>query len=174
VLIIDRHEWWLDPKFVTCINDPRHLWKVCLGDPYATNYWQVWDSAEQSGVFKVLWYAEKEKVVKYKSDRRIPMYLNAKDIVPMTNRIWDSSFGWQRTNKQATSDQSWNPPNHKLQSHRKLLPQNNTNTNQSKVTNSEPPSLSSEPSNLNLTSGFSSVVMDQILQHVLRNGGIER
>jgi hypothetical protein len=106
VLIIDGHKSRLDPKFVTYINDPRHLWKVCLGVPYATNFWQVGDSAEQNGAFKqVLWYKEKDLVGKYKSIRSIPMYLNAEDTVPMMNRIWDGSFGRILTNKQATSNQ---------------------------------------------------------------------
>jgi hypothetical protein len=174
VLIIDGHESRLDPKFVAYINDPRHMWKVCLGVPYATNYWQVGDSSEQNGTFKVLWYKEKDEVVKYKSIRHIPLYLNAEDTVPMMNRIWDGSFGRELTNKQATSDRGWYPPNRKLQSHPELLPDNNTNSNQSEVTNSQPPSSSSEPSQLNLTSGFSSTVMDTILQHVIKNGGIER
>jgi hypothetical protein len=56
--------------------------------------------------------------------------------------------------------------------HPKLLP--DKNTNQSKVTNYEHPSLLLEPSNLNINYGFGSVVMDQILQHMLQNGGVER
>jgi hypothetical protein len=70
-----------------------------------------------------------------------------------------------------TSDQDWNPPNPKLQLHPKLLP--DKNTNQSKVTNAEPPSSSLETSDLNLNVGYGLVVMDQIIQHVLQNGGIE-
>ena len=177
-LILDGHESRLDPKFLTYINDVGHIWKVCLGVPYATSYWQVGDSAEQNGAFKVLWYKAKKRLVSYKRDRGMPMVLNAEDIIPLLNGIWADSFGRVRTNKQATSDRGWNPPNRKLQSHPDLLPNSDSTTGPSEPsqqTNSEPTSSSSvEPVDLNLDEGFSTVVLDRIIQHRLRNGGTER
>ena len=111
MLILDGHETRLDPKFLTYINDVGHIWKVCLGVPYATNYWQVGDSAEQNGTYKVLWYRAKCEMVSYKHDRGMVMVLNAKDVVPLLNRIFGHSFGRVSTNQQVTADQGWNPPN---------------------------------------------------------------
>jgi hypothetical protein len=170
VLIIDGHESRLDPKFLTYINDQGHVWKVCLGVPYATSYWQVGDSSEQNGTFKILWYREKRKVVSYKRDRAMAMALNPEDVIPLLNNVWEESYGRVRTNLTATSDRGWNPPNRKLQSHPELLPE--SQTNQTNTTNSDPSSL--DPSAMNFEDGFSTVVMDRICQHVMRNGGVER
>ena len=51
-MLINGHSSSLDPKFLTCINNSNHQWKVCLGVPYATYLWQVGDSKEQNGKFK--------------------------------------------------------------------------------------------------------------------------
>jgi hypothetical protein len=45
------------------INDSGHVWKVRLGVPYATNYWQVGDSSKQKRTFKTLWYQKKRELV---------------------------------------------------------------------------------------------------------------
>ena len=42
-LLLDGHFTRLDPLFLKYINDPLHLWKVCLGVPYATTLWQLGD-----------------------------------------------------------------------------------------------------------------------------------
>ena len=87
-LIINGHESQLDPKFLMYINDEDHIWKVCLGVPYATNYWQVGDSSEQNGTFKVLWYREKKVLVTYKRCRGMPLCL-----VPKTLSLHSTGFG---------------------------------------------------------------------------------
>jgi hypothetical protein len=51
LIMIVGHKSQLDPMFLTYINDANHIWKVCLGVPYATSHWQVGDSAEQNGTF---------------------------------------------------------------------------------------------------------------------------
>ena len=35
------------------LTNPDHSWDVCIGVPYGTSLWQVADSKEQNGSFKI-------------------------------------------------------------------------------------------------------------------------
>jgi len=48
LIVIGGHQSRLDPVFIADINNPAHLWKMCLGVPYATSLWQVGDASEQN------------------------------------------------------------------------------------------------------------------------------
>jgi hypothetical protein len=53
-LVVDDHELQLSPVFVDYITNKDHTWRVNLGIPYATSYWQAGDSSEHNGYFKGL------------------------------------------------------------------------------------------------------------------------
>jgi hypothetical protein len=171
VLIIDGHESRLDPTFLIYINDDNHIWKVCLGVPYATSYWQVGDSAEQNGTFKVLWYREKAKLVSFKRDHYMPLTINGWDIMPLLNKIFFYSYGRVLTNLNATSERGWSPANRKLLSHPDLLPDEAQIIQDAEQPSNNGAIVSPE---LNLVSGLSSVVIDRLCQQRERNGGIAR
>jgi len=59
MIILDGHDSRLKPTFLNYINSIQTKWYVCLGTPYSTGYWQVGDSAEQNGAFKMAWICEK-------------------------------------------------------------------------------------------------------------------
>jgi hypothetical protein len=171
VLIIDGHDSRLDPMFLTYINGEGHVWKVCLGVPYATSYWQVGDSREQNGTFKVCWYREKRTFISWKSDRALPLRIQPHDIMPLLNRYFTHSFGRPQTTKNATSDRGWCPANRKLLSHPDLLP-DDVPTNEQEQ---QPSSSSSEPTDpdFNPEDGQHTTVLDRMLQRRARNGGTE-
>ena len=52
-LLLDGHGSRLELPFLNYINSPEHKWVVCLGVPYGTSYWQVGNSAEQNGSYKM-------------------------------------------------------------------------------------------------------------------------
>jgi hypothetical protein len=52
-LLLDGYGSRLELPFLKYINDPLHKWVVCIGVPYETSYWQVGDSAEQNGLYKI-------------------------------------------------------------------------------------------------------------------------
>jgi hypothetical protein len=56
MLLLDGHQSGLELPFLKYIKDKAHLWKVCLGVPYGTHLWQVGDSSEQNGYFKMALY----------------------------------------------------------------------------------------------------------------------
>jgi hypothetical protein len=53
VLVLNGHHSRLKLPFLKYINNPDHLWTVCLGAPYGTHIWQVVDSSELNGFFKI-------------------------------------------------------------------------------------------------------------------------
>jgi hypothetical protein len=60
--------------FLNYINDPAHLWKVCIGVPYATHMWQPHDRSELNGTFKTQMYQVKEKYLRAKLESLQNMY----------------------------------------------------------------------------------------------------
>ena len=53
VVILDGHNSRFDLKFLNYIRNPAHPWSVAFGLPYATHIWQVADSEEQNGAYKM-------------------------------------------------------------------------------------------------------------------------
>jgi len=51
-LLLDGHGSRFELPFLEYINNEAHKWKVCIGVPYGTSYWQVGDSTEQMGSSK--------------------------------------------------------------------------------------------------------------------------
>ena len=52
-LLLDGHQSRFSVPFLEYITDPDHLWKVCIGVPYGTAIWQIGDSVEQNGRYKI-------------------------------------------------------------------------------------------------------------------------
>jgi hypothetical protein len=188
----------LSPVFVDYITNPDHPWQVNLGIPYATSYWQVGDSSEQNGYFKMLLNLAKRRLVSFKLKHNIPICLTGEDIVPLINAAWDKSFGNVKTNKKAIAVRGWNPLNKNLLLHKEICSGTNssetlestntidetdtntervadTNTERVAETNSETTDfIRNLPELLNSALGVSGDTFGKIVQHVLINGGIER
>ncbi|KAI2504990.1 hypothetical protein MHU86_9433 [Fragilaria crotonensis] len=52
-LLLNGHGSRFDLTFLQYINRDKTKWNVCIGVPYGTSYWQVGDSTEQNGCFKM-------------------------------------------------------------------------------------------------------------------------
>jgi hypothetical protein len=197
-LLVDGHDSRLSPVFVDYITNPDHPWQVNLGIPYATSYWQVGDSSEQNGYFKMLLNLAKRRLVSFKLKHNIPICLTGEDIVPLINAAWDKSFGNVKTNKKAIAVRGWNPLNKNLLLHKEICSGTNssetlestntidetdtntervadTNTERVAETNSETTDfIRNLPELLSSALGVSGDTFGKIVQHVLINGGIER
>ena len=112
--LFDAHDSRLQVPFLKYINDQLHLWIFCIGLPNGTHKWQVGDSREQNGSWKVEWVREKSKLVLYRTRMGLYGDLEKSDILPLINIIWSKSFGRIRTNRKAISDRGWNPLNRRL------------------------------------------------------------
>ena len=52
-LLLDGHQSRFSIPFLEYITNPDHPWKVCIGVPYGTALWQVGDSIQQNGRYKM-------------------------------------------------------------------------------------------------------------------------
>ena len=63
MVLFDAYDSRLQVPFLQYINDEKHLWKFCIGLPNGTPKWQVGDSRQQNGRWKIEWYKEKDELV---------------------------------------------------------------------------------------------------------------
>jgi hypothetical protein len=173
VLVIDGHETRLNPKFLEYINGEGHMWFVLLGVPYATSYWQVGDSSEQNGCAKTLWYKEKDKLVKFKIRKGMPISIKPTDIMPLLNRVLPRAYGRKDKNLNACADRGWNPPNRKLLSHPDFAKTSN-NQEPSSSASTSTRSSNLDPTTLNFEGEVGSNIVETIMQHQQRSGGLEK
>jgi hypothetical protein len=105
----------MELPFLQYIHDNAHPWVVCIGIPYGTHLWQVADSSELNGVFKMgltKIYAAKPDIIK--------KWL-VTDIIPIVNCAFPTSFGDVDKTQQAIIDRGWGPLNYALLEHRDVL-----------------------------------------------------
>ncbi len=72
-----------------------------MGVPYGTHLWQVGDSAEQNGAFKMALIRVKQKVISEKAKLYLPCKVEKHDIIGLDHRSWIKSFAKVESNKQA-------------------------------------------------------------------------
>ena len=171
-LILDGHGSRFDILFLEYINNPVHNWTVCIGVPYGTSYWQVGDSSEQNGCFKMNITKAKRKLLTLKADHRQELTINKVDIVGLVNTAWDNSFANIATNKKAIYERGWYPLNYNVLLHPEIqLTQPQQNINAPTETATLP------PDELNLQTGFAGTIVGRINDFCKREdvrNGIDR
>lgn len=74
MVLYDGHDSRLQVKFLSCINQPNQfgspMWKAYIGLPNGTSKWQVRDSTEQNGTWKMAMTRRKDMLVLFKSRNR--------------------------------------------------------------------------------------------------------
>ena len=171
LLIVDGHESRLHHNFLEHVVNEEHRWHVCLGVPYATSYWQVGDSQEQNGTFKVNWYRAKRKYMSWKNDRGMGYKMSAKEILPLLNDIWCARYDNIENNLKATSKRGWNPPSRKLLTHPELI--DDTESENKTCVSSNSTSELFDVSMIQMEDGPAVWIIDKICQERARKGGIE-
>ena len=126
--LFDAHDSRLQLPFLRYINEESHLWKFNIGLPNGTHVWQVGDSNEQNGTWKVEWAREKAKLVLFKTRMGLCNSLERSDIIPLINIIWERSFGNIQGNKKAIADRGWYPANKRLLTNPDILATRQTST----------------------------------------------
>ena len=74
-LLLDGHGSRFQIPFLRYINNLSTQWFVCIGVPNGTAYWQVGDSDEQNGSWKIHVAKAKNELVKYKVRMGMPIVL---------------------------------------------------------------------------------------------------
>ena len=117
-VLLDGHGSRFEVEFLEYINDNEHLWNVCLGVPYGTALWQVADSTQQNGRFKMLLNKKKRELFRSRIDScQQDMYLGRTDIIPLINECWHQAYGDKNSNRRAIAERGWYPYNRNLLLH---------------------------------------------------------
>ena len=146
--LFDAHDSRLRVPFLRYINEQLHKWVFCIGLPNGTHKWQVGDSKEQNGSWKVEWVREKSKLVLFRTRMGLSSDIDKSDILPLINRIWPRSFARKCTNQQAISDRGWNPLNCRLLTDPEIIKTRSATS----FTPAPTAAISDTPSNINLVS----------------------
>ena len=117
-VLLDGHHSRFGLQFLEYINDKDHLWNVSIGVPYGTALWQVADSTEQNGIFKMLLTEfKKELFGKRISNLQQTLHLIRTDILPLVTKSWPLAFGNVQNNLKAIVERGWYPYNRALLLH---------------------------------------------------------
>ena len=89
-------------------------WSQLAPHTYGTAYWQVGDSKEQNGSFKMALAKAKKHLLAIKMQHCMKRTIEPHDIMVILSDAWDSSFSRVNKNNNAISDRGWNPLNYQL------------------------------------------------------------
>ena len=163
-LLLDGHGSRLELPFLTYVNTEAHPWVVCIGVPYGTLYWQVGDSPEQNGSYKMaITKAKTELVLKKQrccwANPRVETY----EIIVIVNAAWAKSFARVDRNKKAIAARGWNPLTRNLLDHPEIA-----ETQEIAHQENQENSQETVASTLNFGTGVANKVMVDILQNIDR------
>ena len=116
-LLLDGHQSRFEQDFLTYINNDETKWHAAIGVLYGTHLWQVGDSSEQNGVFKMELVCQKQFVLEKKMEIGLDFKLEKKNIIGMVRRAFPLAFGNVENNKKATAGCGWNLLNWVLLDH---------------------------------------------------------
>jgi hypothetical protein len=116
-LIVDGHGSRLSIPFLRYINNldehgntvlgANHRWKVYIGLPNGTAYWQVADSSYINGRFKLQMRREKETVLNIQQLNRELIRIKRHNVVLMIRNCWCTCFGDVSGKKKAILQRGW-------------------------------------------------------------------
>jgi hypothetical protein len=172
-LLLDGHNSRFELPFLWYVNHPNHNWVVCIGVPYGTSYWQVGDSSEQNGSYKIAMTREKRQLV-MKKQRMGFQYarMETYEIVSVVNAAWNSSFARSSYNKDAIAARGWGPLTRNLLDNDEIAATRDPRAREeSETSTEEPESIVAESrqtiaSTLNYSSGLASTLIGDILQSI--------
>ena len=114
-LLVDGHQSKFDVEFLRYVNDPETEWVVAIGVPYSTALWQVADSAEQNGKFKMKLTEEKKKLFdEQMGSFQQDLQLLKTNILPLVCLAWPEAFTDIPRNLRAILKCGFNPLNRNL------------------------------------------------------------
>ena len=166
-LLVDGHHSRLKLAFMDYIHDPRHKWFVCLGVPYGTHLWQVADSSEMNGSFKIELARAKGE---YAKTMREGQGWSTTDVVPLVNRAFFPSYGNVPNAKKAIAERGWNPLNCALLKHPDVLKKSNALMTSETGIHQASPSQSASVQ-LSYSSGLAGSLLDDMLREAAKDAG---
>ena len=108
-VLLDGYGSRFDLEVLEYINSVETNWRVCIGVPYGTSYWQVGDSIEQNGCFKITLTKQKRNLLHAKALVGQDFVLNKEDEIPVVHKACDDSFAHVKSNQNAIAKRGWMP-----------------------------------------------------------------
>ena len=111
MLLLNAHGSQFELPCLKYINQKETEWVVCIGVPYGTSLWQVGNSSEKNGSYKLVCAKFKRRLLKMKRDRGMSPGIHVFEIMLIVNYSWNLSFAQNNENKMAIYDRGWFPYN---------------------------------------------------------------
>jgi hypothetical protein len=139
---------------------------------YGKSVWQVGDSPEQSGTFKIESKKEKADTVRRKIRAGLPATLERSDIVRIVNIAWDKSFSRVDTNLKAIAERGWGALNYVLMDHPELQETNDRVESINDIYKKQNCAEITDLTSLNTDKGSMGLTMDMFLDNALQDKAI--
>jgi hypothetical protein len=170
-LLLDGHHSRTRLPFLNYVNDPAHLWKVCIGVPYATHMWQPHDSSELNGSFKTCLYKAKDMYLRHKPES-MQRFVST-DIIPLVNACWNQTLGNKGFAMKSLMERGWSILNYCLLDDPRLLDKPTTTTTTIDDDNQQE-SASCTITSINPVSERYYSTLDKLLDDRLKSDGRKR
>ena len=166
-LLLDGHGSRFELDFLQYINSVETKWECCIGLPYGTSYWQVGDSSEQNGCFKMALTRAKQELVTKKNDAGLEFSINKTDIVGLVQIAWKRSFARVKTNIKAVAHRGWGPKalNYNVLLHPEILATKHGAKEKELTTGLE---TNVAPEDLNLSEGLAATLVERIVDYKVK------
>jgi hypothetical protein len=158
-LLLDGHGSPFDLEFLEYVMAADTKWHVEKGLPYGTSYWQVGDSSEQNGSFKMKLTKEKAILTSKKYNSGLAFEIDKKNVVKLVKECWKSSFAKVESNKKAVLTRGWGA---RTLSYNVLLHKEIAATKNSSDISTIALSSTVEPSSLNTQNGLAGTLIERI------------
>ena len=160
-VLLDGHHSRFEVDFLQYIINDAHKWHVCIGIPYGTHLWQIGDSTEQNGTYKIAEYERKQQIFQRKRELMQNPSIRHTDIVPIVKYACSKSFFKTKSNKRAITDRGWNPLNRALLQHPAVLKTRSIGEGTDILSTDD--DIVTVPNSLNWDTGTSAEILDRIL-----------
>ena len=166
-LLLDGHGSRFELDFLQYINSVETKWECCIGLPYGTSYWQVGDSSEQNGCFKMALTRAKQELVTKKNDAGLEFSINKTDIVGLVQIAWKRSFARVKTNIKAVAHRGWGPKalNYNVLLHPEILATKH-GAKEKELTTGLETNVALE--DLNLSEGLAATLVERIVDYKVK------
>ena len=178
-LLLDGHGSRFDLKFLRCVNNPTTKWNACVGVPYGTSFWQVGDSTEQNGCFKMALTRYKRELLAKKELVQAEFAIDKKDVVYLVaQQAWADSFARVHQNLKAIAERGWGLLNYNCLLHPQIAAtqqqlhtehgdkDNTTSSSETTVSASQSVFIAEQ---LNLSRGLAGTIMTSLLEYKVRD-----
>jgi len=172
-LILDGHHSRLEVPFLDYIHGDSHKWKTCFGVPYGTHVWQLADSSQVNGKFKMGVTKIKRRIYEAKPDNK--KQFGPTDVIPILNYAFEEGFGHTNISsiKNAIADRGWYPANYALLLHPAVV-----KTKESYSTSLEATTkrriIFPEEESINMSTGTAGEYMEKLLRDTLKKDGMRQ